>query len=178
MKIEEYKELANRTMADLGSEVMDFAHMALGLTSELGELFSAGENQDRANIIEEHGDLNWFLAGICKIFNFGFTEIINEGLNIKQDEEIPTEALTSVFEIADMSKALLAYGKPVDRAKLRCQLVRLATFLKAIPVEENFDYLHSLQKNIEKLQARFPDKFDADKAINRDTDNERKILES
>lgn len=178
MKIEEYKELANSTMADLGSEASDFAHMSLGITSELGELFLAGENEDTVNIIEEHGDLNWFVAGICKIYNFGFTELYNEAMTIKEDQEVPKEAFTSVFGIADLSKGLLAYGKPVDRKKLKSLLVKFFIFLKAISIEEDFDYLHSLQKNIEKLKARFPDKFDADKAINRDTDNERQILES
>jgi NTP pyrophosphatase (non-canonical NTP hydrolase) len=35
-----------------------------------------------------------------------------------------------------------------------------------------------MQANHEKLSARFPDAFDADKAINRNTDAEREILES
>lgn len=35
----------------------------------------------------------------------------------------------------------------------------------------------TLERNIEKLKARYPDKFDSNKAINRDTNKERKILE-
>jgi hypothetical protein len=35
----------------------------------------------------------------------------------------------------------------------------------------------AMERVIEKLKARFPDKFDADKAQNRDLDVERKILE-
>jgi hypothetical protein len=34
------------------------------------------------------------------------------------------------------------------------------------------------EKNINKLKKRYPDKYSHDKALNRDTDAERKILES
>jgi len=34
-----------------------------------------------------------------------------------------------------------------------------------------------MQINIEKLKARYPDKFTSDKAINRNLDIERKVLE-
>ncbi len=35
-----------------------------------------------------------------------------------------------------------------------------------------------MERNIAKLQARYPDKFTQEQALNRDTDNERKILET
>jgi hypothetical protein len=38
--------------------------------------------------------------------------------------------------------------------------------------------LHKLcEINIEKLKARYPEKFSTDKAVNRDLDTEREILE-
>lgn len=39
------------------------------------------------------------------------------------------------------------------------------------------DFGNILRTNIEKLRARYPEKFDNDRAINRDTDAERRILE-
>lgn len=39
------------------------------------------------------------------------------------------------------------------------------------------DFESVLRTNIEKLRARFPDKFSNESAINRDTDREREILE-
>jgi hypothetical protein len=41
----------------------------------------------------------------------------------------------------------------------------------------NFDFYQSLTNNINKLMVRYPEKFDTDKAINRDLENERKRLE-
>jgi|ERR1044072_4724702 NTP pyrophosphatase (non-canonical NTP hydrolase) len=48
-----------------------------------------------------------------------------------------------------------------------------ALLLRALEVD--FDYV--MQLNISKLRARFPDKFDRDKANERDLDSERKVLE-
>jgi len=39
------------------------------------------------------------------------------------------------------------------------------------------DLESGMEKNIAKLRNRFPDKFDSDQAINRNTDAERVILE-
>lgn len=39
------------------------------------------------------------------------------------------------------------------------------------------DFGSVMERNIEKLKARYPDKFTEDKATNRDLDTERKILE-
>lgn len=40
------------------------------------------------------------------------------------------------------------------------------------------DFETQADKNIKKLAARYPEKFDCDKALNRDLDKEREILES
>ena len=40
----------------------------------------------------------------------------------------------------------------------------------------NGDWDACLNKNIEKLKARYPEKFSSDAAINRDVNNERTIL--
>jgi hypothetical protein len=40
------------------------------------------------------------------------------------------------------------------------------------------DLVQILTNNINKLYVRFGDKFDADKAINRDTDAERDVLDN
>jgi hypothetical protein len=41
----------------------------------------------------------------------------------------------------------------------------------------DFDFYQSLTNNINKLMVRYPEKFDTDKAINRDLETERKRLE-
>jgi hypothetical protein len=41
----------------------------------------------------------------------------------------------------------------------------------------DLDFWQILTNNIEKLKVRFPEKFNQDKALNRDLDSERKKLE-
>ena len=41
----------------------------------------------------------------------------------------------------------------------------------------DFDMKNIAEVNIKKLQARYPEKFTSEKALNRDLETERKILE-
>ena len=55
-------------------------------------------------------------------------------------------------------------------SSLMIKIYILSTYL-------NFDFYQSLTNNINKLMVRYPEKFDTDKAINRDLETERKRLE-
>lgn len=67
-----YQELAIRTAKNLG-ETGDLLHSALGLAGEAGEFVDCvkkhtvyGRPLDKANAVEELGDLLWFVALGCK----------------------------------------------------------------------------------------------------------------
>lgn len=85
---------------------------------------------------------------------------------------------TESGEIAEsMLRAILDKGE-IDRVNLAEEFGDLDWY-KAIAVDEMQINPNSiLEAVIEKLQARYPDKFDSDKAINRDLDRERGILEN
>lgn len=58
-------------LAGLTAEKVDLLHMAIGIAGEAGELLDAikkhviyGKPMDRANLIEELGDLEFYLNGI------------------------------------------------------------------------------------------------------------------
>lgn len=68
---------------------MEFCHAAMGVTGEAGELCDAlkkiaiyGNEPDRENIIEELGDLNFFMTDIQNKFNISDEEIIEA--NVKK----------------------------------------------------------------------------------------------
>ena len=177
MKIEEYKDLASRTLAHLGDHKKDMSHMALGIVSEWGEMAKAGMNEDHVNVIEEHGDTNWFVACMCKLYNLGFTEIYNDA-DVKFEKTHENEMFLSMFKVAGHVKDYLAYDRTIDRDELRKELVFVVSYLKVIAKEEKFDYMESLQKNIDKLRVRFPDRFTEEKANNRDLSAERETLKN
>ena len=116
MNIFEYMKNASRTCPDLGSELNNQIHMAIGASTEANELldaykkwFAYGKQLDKTNVAEEIGDQFWYLINLCRM------------LEINPED---------VFDIC-----------------------------------------------IKKLQTRYPDKFTQEKAVNRDLDKERKILE-
>lgn len=68
LKLNEYQKLAMRTAKPLSFDA-NLTHAALGVTSEAGEIATAvkayniyGKPLDKANIVEECGDLLWFVA--------------------------------------------------------------------------------------------------------------------
>ena len=173
MELKNYQEQSARTLPDLGSQGANGIHMGAGIASEFGEMLEGMERNDLPNIIEEHGDGNWYIAGVCTIYGFSYETLYNETQPAGSEIHV-----MSIFKLLDLFKAEFAYGKAIDLILLRKYLGEvLSVFMKAA-VEKEFNQLESLQKNIDKLKQRFPDKFDADKAINRDVVVEREILES
>lgn len=64
------------------SAVMMKLHMALGAAGEVGELADAikkeiiyNKSVDRENIVEELGDIQWYLSGIMSLYDINYTEI-------------------------------------------------------------------------------------------------------
>ena len=172
--IENYQKYAQRTCPSLGSRAQDGAHMAMGITTELGEMEIAIHNNDSVNFKEEHGDCLWYIANECNIYGFDFKELFQDALEHIEKNKVVFE----LHDLVDLHKRELAYKKDMDLVALEEHLVRLVAKLYNVAYEFNFDFVDSLQLNIEKLYARFPDKFTQENALNRDLDKERKILEN
>jgi NTP pyrophosphatase (non-canonical NTP hydrolase) len=93
---------------------------------------------------------------------------------------------TESGEIVDALKKHIFYGKPLDLVNLKEEFGDLYWYLEGPGADSMANLLGTDPKtliedikniNIEKLQSRYPEKFDENKAINRDLDKERKILE-
>jgi NTP pyrophosphatase (non-canonical NTP hydrolase) len=84
---------------------------------------------------------------------------------------------TESAEFLDALKKHMFYGKPLDTVNLKeevaDQLWYCALALRALGA--NFEEV--METNIAKLKARYPNKFDEEKALTRDLETERKILE-
>jgi len=89
---------------------------------------------------------------------------------------------TESGEILDMVKKHIFYGAKLDLVNLEEELGDSNFYQSlAIHAARMKDYYTSWEqicdKNIEKLRARYGDKFSEDAALNRDLDKEREILE-
>jgi NTP pyrophosphatase (non-canonical NTP hydrolase) len=85
--------------------------------------------------------------------------------------------ITEVGELVDVYKKHLAYGKGIDLINVQEELGDLMFYIGGFCDINGFDLDKILDVNTLKLNARYPDKFDKDKANNRDLDKERKILD-
>lgn len=84
---------------------------------------------------------------------------------------------TEVGELVDVFKKNLAYEKPIDWVNVKEEVGDLMWYIVNFCNINGFDINEILQTNIDKLRARFPDKFSTERAVNRQLDKEREILE-
>lgn len=80
-------------------------------------------------------------------------------------------------EIADQFKKHLIYGKDLDEINLMEEIGDLFWYCAILSYHINIPFETIMERNIAKLRARYPDKFTKDSAINRNLENERRILE-
>ena len=85
---------------------------------------------------------------------------------------------TECGELMDQLKKHLIYGKPLDFTNLMEEDGDLRWYLSLLETACNYTADEAQDRNIEKLRARFPNRFTEYDALNRNLDKEREILES
>jgi len=86
--------------------------------------------------------------------------------------------VTEAGEFQDMLKKHLYYGRELDEVNLKEEIGDVLWYC-AIALEAlDTDFESVMQTNIDKLKARFPEKFTEENANNRNLDKEREILEN
>lgn len=74
MTINEYQQEAKRTLRDNGNYELNCSNVCMGLSGECGELVDIykkfiyqGKELDKNHVIEEIGDVLWYVANICNV---------------------------------------------------------------------------------------------------------------
>lgn len=186
----------NREMNPLKDRFSDsrnirLLHGAIGLASELAEMreMVSGKELDAVNLKEEAGDMFWYMGIMVDELKVNPESVFSDGLisslGIK-DPDTQKDMLSNAVDnmtknignAVDLLKKAVIYGKPLDEAKLVSRLSALdhniseALYLFGIKPSD------ARARNIEKLRARYGEKFSAADALERDLAKERKILES
>jgi NTP pyrophosphatase (non-canonical NTP hydrolase) len=86
--------------------------------------------------------------------------------------------VTEAGELADVFKKELAYKKEIDWINVTEELGDMMWYIANFCNYRNINLEDVMEKNIQKLTARYPERFTQDKANNRDLPAERTILES
>jgi len=84
---------------------------------------------------------------------------------------------TEAGEIQDAAKKSIIYGKELDKVNLVEEVGDLLWYTARLLTLLGSSFGEAMQKNNEKLKARYGDKFTEYAALNRDLGKEREILE-
>jgi NTP pyrophosphatase (non-canonical NTP hydrolase) len=87
-KVTDHDELGYKLVSDRCANIPEILHYVLGVGSEAGELQDAikkyiayGRDIDKVNIKEEIGDLFWYIAGLCRVFDLSIEDIMQTNIN-------------------------------------------------------------------------------------------------
>jgi len=84
---------------------------------------------------------------------------------------------TEAGELMDAIKKFIFYGKDLDLVNMKEELGDLFWYIALLCDNLNLTFEEIWETNIEKLKARYGDKFNEEDALNRNLGKERKILE-
>jgi len=84
---------------------------------------------------------------------------------------------TESAEFTDTIKKHVFYGKEIDTVNLEEELGDLMWYIAVACDELWVSFADICRKNIEKLKLRYPGEFTQEKALNRDIEAERQLLE-
>lgn len=172
--------------------MLNLSHMALGVVSEVNELMDAIAKLDKVNIAEELCDQLWYAANDLTIMqkagfisisvydSFAATELGKEYEATDggtRDKAFLYANIYNASKLADMTKKYMSYGRAYNTDAYIKTMTYFLASINNIAIEAGIDLELSMENLIDKLRIRYPDKFDAEKAVNRDLAGERRELE-
>lgn len=180
MEWNEYLELSEKTLSKefhCTSKQTEFLlHAVMGVITELEELLS-GEG-DEVNKGEEIADICWYLAIISREFNIDFPKYEFRTI---YDGDVNTKMVISMYKnssvLLDLLKKKIYYNKPLSEDTFVEKTIHLMHDVNDYCKYNSINISLVLDLNIAKLKARYGEKFSSDRAINRDLETERNILE-
>jgi len=180
MNKNQYQSSAINTMATIGSKKDDFYHMGRGVFTEVGELIDAfkkhhayGKKLDVVNVKEEVGDLLWYIANVHNLLG---TKMYLPNLTRTYKERDLVNAATRLYNVCNLYHST-SDSEPVV-SDFKDIIYELESVVVAFCKHFKFDIYKIMDSNIDKLKVRYPEKFSSERAVNRDLDKEREVLEN
>ena len=189
MKWNEYLPLAEKTLSkDFYTDPFyeKILHAVMGSLTEVEEILILYKNGELTKSIQEQGSLAEECADI-----YWYLSILFRELEIDEDEDVDTtdlsleDAYSTLISFTIISlrfldglKKKIYYNKEMDRKNMKILSKKLFKILNHYCGLYSINISEILDKNISKLRVRYGDKFSTDRAINRDLETEKKILES
>lgn len=185
MKIKDYSNLALRTAKSMPTAHQNIWHATAGLVTETGEIFDAykkhmiyGKPLDTVNVLEEVGDLMWYL-NLYAYHKGCLRSFIKDPSSYNLGQDVEVEALLASL----LSGVNCAYHREseVQGGPDYSTTAKIIVFITTIAYELcqrlGSNLADCLDTNIKKLACRYGDKYSDYSALNRDVSKEREILD-
>ena len=188
MNWEDYLLLAEKTLStQFHCEFQEqlYLHAIIGSLTEIEELLENYQNGEliqsvdkQGSVAEESADMFWYLAILFRELNLDLKDNPFTIDTKKSGHEILMKYLQVNLKMLDALKKKLYYNKKIDMLIFINQTFELYSLLESYCNFYQTDLKMILEKNINKLKARYGDKFSSEKAINRDLEVEKNIIEN
>lgn len=187
MDINEYQKNALRTESVVDQVKVNYGllHSAFEVFVECSKLLDALKrsiyygNDDRLN--------EWLTQSKQRDFHNTAQRLVNSlelGEDVKVDLPVDGRVLhgimgicTEAGEIGEAYMDQTLEDKPLDSVNIHEEMHDISWYMAILHDALNLGWKDGLEKNINKLKARFPNKFTQEDAVNRDLEKERKTLE-
>lgn len=213
MNFDDYQKQALRTehtpeflVAPVATRRM--MHGVMGISTEVGELCETitkglgGDDgsfciDDRVGLVEEVGDVLWYMAITADALETPFSRFFHTNpVALRTERHLidthrregtsPVEGPLPDFcllmssdagFLQDVMKRHLIYGAPLDAGRALSVLQHLASVICVFSESFGLSMDYATDRNIAKLRARFPEKYTTERVLSRDLDAERKALQ-
>jgi hypothetical protein len=155
-------------------------HCVIGIMTEVQEMIEGLIVGDVINMKEEIGDMLWYIANYDNMIDFYGGEELEffDKQVLEKTHVMDITPLKNPAELLlDMWKKKVFYNTDKYDNMIANTMANLKHEVVKFCQKNEWDINAIMHTNIEKLQARYPEKFTTDKADNRDLKTERKILE-
>ena len=187
MNQKEYNKLSEKTLSYnfyvIEQRDKNLLHASMGLMTEVVELienYDLSKKYDKTNIEEEIGDCCWYFSIILRELNLDYDFIKSKTLEPVHEKDrlvYNIRLIKRTAQLLDYHKKMMFYGKPLDEQVYTELFSKIAGVFLMIVLVEDLKVDKIFDKNIAKLKARYGEKFNEEKALNRNIDKERNILE-
>lgn len=178
MNWEEYKILSEKTLSTefyCSKDDELLLHAVSGILTEIDELLdNYGGESDITNVGEEIFDGFWYLCIISRKYNLNLPEKVETSLD---EFQIVLEIMRKSIKLLDFLKKKLYYNKTINEDLFIQYSNEILSLFVAYANIKTIDIERGFQINIDKLRARYGEKFSSERAINRNLEVERNILE-
>lgn len=164
-------------------ENKELSHVAFGLASELGEVVQALRKNDPVNLIEELGDLMWYVGLAELTINPNVNEVAFASTP-KKSYSITDETRDSVFdlvihvsELVDLVKKKAFYGKEIKPGAMESEIENIKLVVSKMADGIGADLQTVCEVMCAKLMKRYAGGYTDKKAIERNVEVEREIME-